>query len=399
MIDFKDSIKQLENLTIKPVGIQKLYITQTRGRILAEDIEACFNSPAFRTSSMDGYAIRADDQTKKSLKVLSDLPAGSQITQEIGEGEAIKCFTGSLVPNSADTVIPIENVHFSDGYIRINKAVPKGFSIREVGENFALGDRVLKVHTKLDYSEIGVMASLNVVKAFVYRQPDVAILATGSEILEVGQTQTLDAQIRSSNNYTLEALVRKYGGNPIQFGAISDDKEAIKEKFNEALASADIVVSTGGVSVGDYDFVKDIVQSELGFEVIFKGVKIKPGQHVMLAQRNNQFIVALPGFAFSSTVTALLYLVPLIARMQGLKEATRLFRARLREDFKKRSNKSEFTPCRVCLEAGEYVVDFEDKKVGTSAIMTNMLGDTALIVSAPSDGDKIAGEYVQIMML
>jgi molybdopterin molybdotransferase len=224
-------------------------------------------------------------------------------------------------------------------------------------------------------------------------------LATGSEILEVGQTQTLDAQIRSSNNYTLEALVSKYGGNPIQFGSISDDKEAIKEKFNEALASADIVVSTGGVSVGDYDFVKDIVQSELGFEVIFKGVKIKPGQHVMLAQRNNQFIVALPGFAFSSTVTALLYLVPLIARMQGLKEAPRLFRARLREDFKKRSNKSEFTPCRVCLEAGEYVVDFEDKKVGTSAIMTNMLGDTALIVSAPSDGDKIAGEYVQIMML
>ncbi len=161
------------------------------------------------------------------------------------------------------------------------------------------------------------MASLNIVSPLVYEKPRVSILSTGSELLELGETQTKNSQIRSSNNYTIEAIIRKYGGESIQLGCIGDSKEHILEKVSEALNQSDIVVTTGGVSVGDFDFVKDIIL-ELGCKVLFKGVRVKPGQHIMVARKDDKFIVALPGFAYSSTVTALIYLLPLIDKFQNI---------------------------------------------------------------------------------
>ncbi|MBD3789191.1 MAG: molybdopterin molybdotransferase MoeA [Campylobacterales bacterium] len=388
----------LKDLNIDHYKTKKLYLMDTLGYVLAEDIIADHNSPAFETSAMDGYAVIHEDLSSGRLKIGSINPAGSDPAEEVKPGICIKTFTGSLMPKGADTLIPIENVVVEGDEIVIKETVPKGFSVREVGENYAKGQLLIAKGTKIDFPQIGVMAGLNIVSPLVCEKPTVAILSTGSELLELGQMQTSDAQIRSSNNYILEAIVRKYGGRPMQLGCIKDDKASITQALYQALQKSDIVVTTGGVSVGDFDFVKDVIR-ELGCEVVFKGVRIKPGQHIMVARRGDKFIIGLPGFAYSATVTALLYVIPLIQKLQQGTNGLRRVKATLSQPFNKRAKKTEFTACNVVLENGEYKVDFDDKKMGTSAILTNMLGSTALLFTSEDDTSKTAGEKVDILLL
>ncbi len=397
MIHFDESIEIINNLEITKYRTKELYIVDALGYVLAEDIVADHNSPAYPTSAMDGYAIIHEDMTMGTLRVESINPAGSALQKEVIGGTCIKTFTGSLMPHGADTLIPIENVEVSGDDIIIKEEVPQGFSVREVGENYAKGQLLIAKGTKIDFPQIGVMASLNISNVLVYEKPVVAILSTGSELLALGQEQTNDSQIRSSNNYILEAIVKKYDGTPLQLGCIKDDKETITREISEALKKSDIVVTTGGVSVGDFDFVKDVIY-ELGCDVVFKGVRVKPGQHIMVARKEDKFIIGLPGFAYSSTVTALLYLVPLIEKLQQGSASLCMVKGKLKEPFKKRAKKAEFTACNISLIQGEYYVDFKGKKVGSSAILTNMLGDSALLVTAEDDTSKAIGDEVNILL-
>ena len=399
MISYEESLNILNSLDFKPVGVQKLFLTDAIGRILAQDIVAKENSPEFPTAAMDGYAIRADDQKLGKLKVIGKNPAGSEAENEVKEGVCIKTFTGSLMPKGADTLIPIENVEEKDGYIIIKERVEKNFSVRPVGENYKKGEILIKKGSFLSFSEIGVMGSLNIVMPKVYQKPKVAVLATGSEVLEIGEERENSAQIRSSNNYTLETLIKIHGAEPVQLGTVKDDKKSITEALKEALNSADIVVTTGGVSVGDFDFVKDVIKDELKAEVAFKGVVIKPGQHIMVAKKDKKAIVALPGFAYSSTVTFLIYVLPILYKMKGSTYKPKIVKATLKENFIKRSKKTEFTVCNIYIEDGEYFVDFKDKRVGSSAIMTNMLGDVGLIITSPNESNKEVGEKVDVWLI
>ena len=397
MIHFDESIQRIENQQINTYKTKKLYLMEAQGYILAEDIIADHNSPEFPTSAMDGYAVRYEDLREGRLKIASINPAGSELQEEVEAGNCIKTFTGSLMPHGADTLIPIENVEVEGNEIVIKETVPRGFSVREIGENYAKGQTLIKAGTKLDFSQIGVLASLNIVHVSVYEKPTVAILSTGSELLDLGEMQTNDAQIRSSNNYVIEAIVRKYDAIPMQLGCIKDDKESITVAVAEALEKSDIVVTTGGVSVGDFDFVKDVIY-ELGCEVVFKGVRVKPGQHIMVARKEDRFIVALPGFAYSSTVMALVYVLPLIAKLQKGIYPLKKVKATLKEPFTKRAKKEEFTACNISLEEGRYYVDFNDKKVGTSAILTNMLGSIALLETSEDESSKEAGDEVSVLL-
>ena len=398
MMHFDESMARLEGLQIENFKTKKLYLMEAVGYVLAEDIVADHNSPEFPTSAMDGYAIIHEDQAMGRLKIASINPAGSALREKVIGGTCIKTFTGSLMPEGADTLIPIENVEVEGEEIIIREEVPQNFSVREVGENYAKGQTLIQAGTKLDFSQIGVLASLNIVHVSVYEKPTVAILSTGSELLDLGEPQTNDAQIRSSNNYVVEAIVKKYDGLPMQLGCIKDNKESITAAIAEALVKSDIVVTTGGVSVGDFDFVKDVIY-ELGCEVIFKGVRVKPGQHIMVARRDDRFIVALPGFAYSATVMALVYVLPLIAKLQKGKYPLKRVKAKLKEPFTKRAKKQEFTACNVSLMQGEYYVDFQGKKVGTSAILTNMLGDIALLETSEEEGSKKVGDEVTVLLL
>jgi len=397
-LHFDDSMEIINSIKIRDYKKSKKYLIDTLGTILAEDIIAEDNSPEEATSAMDGYAVQHRDLELGRLKIIGINPAGSKLSDEVTSGHCIKTFTGSLMPKGSDTLIPIENVTVDGDDIIINEGVPLGFAVREVGENYYKGEKLIEKGTEINFSHIGVMASLNIVSPLVYEKPKVAILSTGSELLELGEKQKISSQIRSSNNYILEAIVKKYGGEPQQLGCIKDDKENILNSVRVAISQSDIVVTTGGVSVGDFDFVKDVIV-ELGCKVLFKGVRIKPGQHILVAQKDDKFIVALPGFAYSSTVTALLYLVPLIRKLQNSTSKLKKVKAILKEPFIKRHKKAEFTACRVILENGSYFIDFKGKKSGTSAILTNMLGSTALMMTSEDDSSKVIGDEVDILLL
>lgn len=398
LLSYETSQNMLDLLQVNSKRYQKIPLPSSLGRVLAEDIIAQHNDPQFPTASMDGYAVIHSDLEAGDILVLGDNPAGSDEERVIKNGECIKTFTGSKMPQGADTLIQIENVTMENGKIIINESVTKGASVRPIGEGYRTGDVLIKKGTKIGFVEIGVMASLNHVMVKVALKPRIGVISTGSEILDLGVDSKNSAQIRSSNNYTLAALFEQSGAEVVQLGTVGDDKESIMQTFQDALESTDILVSTGGVSVGDYDFVKDIVP-RLGAEVIYKGVAIKPGKHILVAQKEEKFILALPGFAYSSSVTAILYVLPLIAKMLGRSSAYTTVAAKLSEDFTKRSKLTEFSACNVEIIDGQYFVNFRDKKVGSSAILSNMLQNAALMITGEEDGDLGKDTSVNVILL
>ena len=398
-LTYTESVEKLLALDVGAVRVEKVALPDTLGRILAEHIVADEDYPRHPTAAMDGYAIRATDQASGTIVLdASDNPAGGHGRAAVRPGIAVKTFTGARMPEGADTLIPIENVTVEAGAIRIDAPVREGFSVRPVGESYFAGEILIPKGTKIGYAEIGVMAGLGRVMIPVARRPRVGVLSTGSEILDLGERERTDSQIRSSNNYTIAAIAQSAGAEAVQLGTAHDDKASIMTAFENALECSDIVVSTGGVSVGDYDFVKEVIPA-LGAEVIYKGVRIKPGQHIMVARRGHQFILALPGFAFSSTVTFVLYALPLIRKMIGRDPGHAITEATLAEPFMKRSNKSEFTACNLRAAEGKYYVDFEDKKAASSAVLTNMLGNAALMITDETDGALDAGTVVRVIRL
>ena len=398
LLSYETSQSMLDLLQVNASRYERVALNASIGRVLFEDIVAEFNDPQFPTASMDGYAVKHEDLQSGVISVLGDNPAGHDETRVLNAGESIKTFTGSMMPEGADTLIQIENVSYEDRKITINEEVPFGWSIRPIGEGYKSGDILITKGTKIGFAEIGVMAGLNQVMVKVAVRPRVAVIATGSEILDLGEHSDNPAQIRSSNNYTLAALFEQAGAEVIQLGTAPDDRDSIMKTFENALASADIIVSTGGVSVGDYDFVKDIIP-RLGAEIVYQGVGIKPGRHIMVAQKDTKFILALPGFAYSSTVVGILYALPLISKMLGKTQPYKTVAAKLQEDFTKRSKYTEFTACNVVIEDGEYFINLEGKKVGSSAILTNMLNSSALMIAGEDDKFLEAGTYVNIILL
>jgi len=395
---YNESMDIINSLDIKTKKEKEMFLSDALGYVLAQDIVAKENSPQFETSGMDGYAFKHKDISLGTLKIIDYNPAGSDISSEVVSGTCIKTFTGSLMPKGSDTLIPIENVSVNGNSITINEKVPLGFAKRDIGENYAKDEVLIKKGELITFTQIGVMASLNISYIKVYEKPIVAIASTGSEILDLGQEQTNKSQIRSSNHLTIEALVKQYGADVIQQGVVKDDKQSILNLIKDSLEKADIVVTTGGVSVGDYDFVKDIIKDELQADVLFQGVQIKPGQHIIIAKKDNKFIIGLPGFAYSSTVTSILYVLPLIFKLNNSKQKLNIIKAKIKSNFSKKANKTIFTAVNLNLVNGKYEVDFEGKKFGTSAILTNMLGESALLLQDINSSNINAGDEVDVLV-
>ena len=398
-ISYDESINILNNINTSKITTEKLFITNAHQRVIAKDVIADHNSPEFPTSAMDGYAIKFEDIKNENIKIIAKNPAGSVVKEEVITNTCIKTFTGSLMPKGSDTLIPIENVEIIDDKIKIIKSVLFGFAVRSIGENYKQNEVLIKKGTVIGFAEIGVMASLNISQIEVFVNPTIAIASTGSEILDLGETQTNDSQIRSSNHLTLEALFKSNNANTLQMGIVKDDINSITDLLQTSLLKADIVVTTGGVSVGDYDFVQDVIKDKLKAEVLFHGVDIKPGMHLLIALKDNKIIIALPGFAYSSTVCAILYVLPLIYKFRNSNEKLPIVKARINEDFRRFQAKTIFTACNVEYINNEYQINFDGKKSGTSAILTNMLENPALLIQKENSQDIKSGDLVDILLL
>jgi molybdopterin molybdotransferase len=391
-ISFDDSIKILKENLPDTKESERVFLENALNRVLADDIKAKYDNPYMPTASMDGFAVRHDD-IDGEIKIIGRNPAGTFEYTKIKKGEAVKTYTGSFMPENSDTLVPIENVEVIGDRLIIKEKVQKGYSVRPVGEDFKNGEVLLKKGTLIKAGEIGVLASLGIPVVSVVKKPVVSVIATGEEVVDLDEEYKM-GQIRSSNNYTLAALGKSLGYETHNLGIAGDNKEDIKRKITSALKNSDIVVTTGGVSVGDFDFVKEITGE---FEVLFHGVNIKPGQWIMIARAGDKYIVSLPGFPYSSFVTFLLYVVPIADSFEN-KTSLKTVEAKLRDEFVKKFKKTQFVAVNISFENGEYVVDVRGKKQGSSGILTNLIGNEALMMLQEGLYTLKAGERVKVIL-
>ena len=273
-------VKEAQNIILEklqPLEPENIPLLNTLGAVLQEDICAQRDNPPADNSAMDGYALRFNDissldqNNPLSLKVVEDIPAGQKPTKSINPGEASRIMTGAVVPGGADTVVMVEETEKKNGSVSILKPQKKGSHVRKQGEDFKKGDILLSKGDLVTSSNIAIIATAGYAKLSVNRKPVVAILSTGDELVDV-DAKAEDHQIINSNTYLLASQVLESGAKPMLLGIVRDRKDDIKEKLKSA-NKADIIVTSGGVSVGDYDFVKDAIQ-DLGSEIVFWKIAI-----------------------------------------------------------------------------------------------------------------------------
>jgi len=400
MIRVDEAIDKILSHT-KPLGFEKVSILYGLGRVIAEDVGAPRDLPPYDNSGMDGYAVRFEDVKNASktnpvrLEVIEDLRAGFFSEKTVQKDQAIRIMTGAPIPKGADTVVPVEETDRENGFVNILRAGFKGEYIRRVGEDIRRGNMVISAGDILRPSEIGMLASMGRSFVSVYQRPTVAILCTGEELVDVGEN--LDgAKIVSSNSYTLAAQVKECGAIPIQLGIARDRKDEIKEKILQGLW-ADVFISSAGVSVGDYDFVRDVLK-ELGVELIFWRVAMKPGKPVAFWMFKGKPIFSLPGNPVSSMVTFEQFVRPALLKMMGHRQLFRpIIEAILKEDIRKEPGKRHFVRAVVSYEKEGYFATTTGAQ--GSGILSSMLKANGLII-IPEDCEVVrAGEKVKVQLL
>lgn len=397
LITFQEAIERITQTKISPIGKEYVPLSESSGRILAEEITAPSDNPLLPTAAMDGYAIRGEDMPLGKLQILGDNPAGSMPTQSVTPGTCIKTFTGSIMPEGSDTLILIENVTAVQDKLLINDPVQPGDHVRQSGENFKKGGHLLSSPLPISPPVIGLLASVNKVQIPVYTQPTVGIISFGSELKDLGEELENPAQIRSINHHMITSAAQAFGANVRHFGIIQDTPEESRRMIKTALAQVDLLVTTGGMSMGDYDFIKAIL-SDLGLRQVFSGVKIKPGKPVAYYAGEKKHILGLPGYPNSSFATFLLFGRMIISALKGYPAALPLLPILLDQDIRKKPGRMEFRPCRYRMESDGIHIDFHHQRGTSSAIVNNLCCHNLAYVLLDADkGDFTSDDTLFIL--
>jgi len=301
---------------VKALPTERVPLMAALGRALAEPVVSGREIPPWANSSMDGYAVRASDTARApvQLAVVGTVSAGAVPSRAVGAGEAIRIFTGAPLPPGADAVIPQEETDASDGHVTLKSAVTTGAYVRPRGEDLRVGDAVLAPGTALGPAEIGLLATLGHTQVLVHRRPRVAILSTGNELAELGR-EPGPGQIPNTNSYSLLAQVIEAGAEPVNLGIASDRLEAIEERLRWG-TSADVLLTSAGVSVGDLDLVKDAL-TRAGAELHLWQVSMRPGKPITFGSLGTRAVFGLPGNPVSAMVTFELFVRPALRRLAG----------------------------------------------------------------------------------
>ena len=393
MISIEEAQKEILS-QISLLDTEKVQIFHGLDRVTPEDHIAPWDIPPADNSAMDGYAFRADGFAADRLKVIGFVPAGDVFSETIGSGHAVKIMTGAPIPADCDTVVPIEDVKVDGELIRIKEAIKPGSHVRKRGEDIQQGDVIIPSGTLLRPQEIGMLSAMGKTSISVYRRARVAILSTGDELLEPGSTP-LPGKIINSNSYSLAAQVLDAGGEPVMLGIASDTLEDTREKIRIGLNS-DFLVISGGVSVGDRDFVKSAIES-LGGNVVFWKVNMKPGKPLAFAQLNGKPIFALPGNPVAAMVSFELFVRPAILKAVGHRRVLRpRVMAHLKEAVKNKGNRPHLVRGLVTHEGSHYAVSTTgDQSFGRLSSLTQGNG---LLRLAPETAYAL-GESVEVTLL
>jgi molybdopterin molybdotransferase len=380
------------------LGLEKISILEALGRVLGEDVIAERDNPPWDNSAMDGFAVRWDDikqeqpiQKPVTLAVIEDVPAGKMPSKTVGAGQAIRIMTGAPIPRGADTVLKVEDTEHTPESVRVFKPEPRGANIRPQGEDVKKGDCIIAKGTRIRPGEAGMLAILAKSFVFAYQRPRVAILSTGDELADLDERFS-EEKIINSNSYGIAAAVQEAGGIPLLLGIARDTPAALKEKISHGL-NADILVLSGGVSMGDYDFTKAVFR-DLGAEMNFWKLAIRPGQPLAFGKIQGKLAFGLPGNPVSSMVTFEQLVRPAMLKLSGCRSYGRpVVHAVFQEQFSKRTDRRHFLRGILTREDGVFKVRTtgdQGSGILTSMVKANCLIDVPVEVARLSPGDEVA---------
>ena len=349
LISYSDAVAIIHQHTTRELPVETVPLVLAAGRILASPLVAGENIPSRPNSAMDGYALLAEDLAGASveqparLRLIGEAAAGSIFQGSVGRGEAVRIMTGGLIPDGANAVIEVEATSEADGIVEARREVRLGAAIRRAGEDIAIGQEVMAAGRRLTPGDIGVLASLGVVNVPVRVKPKIGILSTGSEVIEPFRSPA-PGQVRNSTAPALYAACMELGAEPIDLGIARDEPEELEEKLEEGLRY-DILITTGGVSAGAYDYVQRVLP-ELGVEVRFHKVAIKPGKPILFGTygdgNQRTLVFALPGNPVSTLLTFREFVAPAVRAMQRRSDRPMRFGAVLEERIEKSDDKRWF---------------------------------------------------------
>jgi molybdopterin molybdotransferase len=400
MISADEALAQVLG-SVATLGVERVSLREGLGRILAEEIKSSRDIPGFDNSAMDGYAVRAADVSAASesnprrLKVTETIAAGSMPTVRLKAGEAARIMTGAPVPEGADSIVPVERTRSSDGIVEIMKEPALHEFVRPRGEDLRVGELVMASGKRLSPSDIGMLASLNHAMVDVWRRPRVSIVSTGDELVDVDQVPT-GAQIVNSSAYALAAAISEAGGEAVILKVARDQPEEIRARLAEGVA-LDAMLSTGGVSVGDFDHVKAMLD-DLGMRTLFHGVAQKPGRPLKYGLIGQHPVFGLPGNPVSTLVCFYLYVRPALLKMGG-HSALGLPRvtARCAVDMKVAANLTEFV--RVKLERRDGEIYALPAGSQGSNILSGLSRADGLLVGPAKESLLKAGFQATVLLL
>ncbi len=330
---------------IQPLGEEQIELVHSSGRILAENQFADSDMPPFNKSAMDGYACCQAD-LEQELSVLEIIPAGQSPTKIIGPGQCSKIMTGAQVPEGADTVFMVEfsEIIESDKVRFTGSKTNSNICLK--GEDLKEGDLVLNSGIQLKPQHIAILASIGCTNPMVFKQPVVGLISTGSELVNPKEKPNL-SQIRNSNGPQLYAQTRKYGFPAKSYGIVPDDEELTTQIIQKSIAENDVTILSGGVSVGDFDFVPQIIR-KLGFEIYFSKISIKPGQHTTFASKGNKYIIGLPGNPVSAFIQFEVFVLPFLWKVMNCVQQEIRLPLPMSHDFnRKKSDREECLPVQI----------------------------------------------------
>ena len=388
---------------IEVLGTERVAFTEASGRILREDVLAPLDIPLSDNTAMDGFAVLAADVAAASpenpvtLRVIEDLPAGSVSSQRVTPGTAVRIMTGALMPDDADTVVHVELTDGGRDQVRVFQPLSAGTNIRRRGEDMKSGSIVLPAGVPLRAGEIGVLASVQKSVVSVGRRPTLAILSTGDEIVDVDQPVP-PGKVVNSNSYSLAALVREAGAIPRMIGIVPDTKHATVAAIESALES-DFVMSSGGVSVGAYDFVKEALET-LGADFKFWQVSMKPGKPLVVARVRDRLFFGLPGNPVSCMVSFHLFIGPAIRKAMGASAGDLLppvVEMKLGGPLRSRGDRRAYQRVRVIARSRELLAI--PMQTQGSGVSTSMIGANGLAIVEEGVRAVDAGQIVQVVLL
>lgn len=380
----------------RPTGRETVKLAGALGRIAATDIKARRNQPPFDASAMDGYALRHEDvaQVPVTLRLIGTSAAGHGFKGQVKPGQAVRILTGAPMPRGADTVVIQENVRTEGTMILVQEPTAKGRNIRAQGLDFLKSDVLVPKGTRLGARDIGLAASGNNPLIHVRMKPRVAVLTAGDELALPGAALRKD-QITSSNSHALCAFALACGAEVVDLGIIKDDLKAIKAAIQRA-ARCDILVTTGGASVGDHDFVQEALKG-VGVKIDFWKIAMRPGKPFMFGTKGRLCVLGLPGNPVAALVCAQLFLKPLIETTQGIAPSATRIMARLGADLGANDQRQDYLRATLVIAADGARVATAARKQDSS-MQRVMRNSTCLIVRPPQAPLAKAGEMVEILL-